>query len=66
MANKLMSWDDYKEQKRNMRYGDHVLTEVACPRCGTALYKDVSIALPSIPQQYRYFCEACGWFAYWR
>ena len=66
MANKLMSWDDYQAHVKAMIYSDHVLTEVACPCCGTALYRDESVVLATFPVQYRYFCEVCGWQDYGR
>ena len=55
-----MKWEDYKEQQRAIP-PNRELVDVECPRCGQKIYRDTRFVLTSYPEQYRYFCEKCGW-----
>lgn len=59
----LKSWYDFCYEKERTPEGSE-LTAIACPVCGRALYKDVSVAVLTHPQKYRYFCSACLWMGY--
>lgn len=59
--NNLKSWNDFCNEKKGTPEGCEI-TAIACPCCGRALYKDVSIVLASYPPTYKYFCKECGWW----
>ena len=62
----MKSWDEFKSE-RNLSVGyptiinNHTRVEVACPKCGCAIYRNDSIVLVSNPPQRQYRCFECGW-----
>lgn len=59
----LKSWYEFRAEKKMTPEGA-VLTAIACPCCGKALYKDTTAILTSFPERYRYFCNNCKWSDY--
>lgn len=59
----LKSWQEFYIEEQLKPEGTEV-TAIACPCCGKALYKDVSVVLTSLPPKYKYFCNSCGWFGF--
>ncbi len=64
----LKSWNEFCAEKKMTPEGA-VLTAIACPCCGNALYKDISTIRTSLFLEkslgkYRYFCNKCKWSDY--
>ncbi len=59
----LKSWYDFCAEKARIQT-ESELTQIACPACGRALYKDLSDYILTYPPKYRYFCSACSWMGY--
>lgn len=61
----LISLEQHQEQRaitNDLLYRAHeTLTNIACPKCGKALWKDLSVVLTSYPPQSRIWCKDCGW-----
>jgi predicted RNA-binding Zn-ribbon protein involved in translation (DUF1610 family) len=61
----LISLEQHQEQRaitNDLLYRAHeTLTNIACPKCGKALWKDLSVVLTSCPPQSRIWCKGCGW-----
>ena len=53
----LISWDDFKEQKKMLNCEE---TNIACPKCGAAIWKSLGIII-SYPPKHKYMCFKCGW-----
>ncbi len=61
-SNTLMSWDEYKSNPSNDKNSELIETNIACPKCGGKVYKDVSQVLTTFPVKYRYRCKNCSWW----
>lgn len=55
----MISWDDFKKQKKILNFSCEE-TNVACPKCGAAIWKDIEPGL-SYPPKHRYMCLKCRW-----
>lgn len=53
----MISWDDFKEQKKMLNCEE---TNIACPKCGAAIWKSLGIII-SYPPKHKYMCFKCGW-----
>lgn len=52
-----ITWEEHKSMIPSLIERTNIL----CPKCNKPLMKDASIVLTTYPEQYRYFCEDCGW-----
>lgn len=63
--NGLISLEQHQQRRiitNDLLYRTHEApTDIACPRCGKALWKDLSVLLTSYPPQSRIWCKDCGW-----
>lgn len=58
-----ITWEDYqKNDKMNCQAITRESTNIKCPKCGKLIYRNVQTVLTTYPVQYRYECDACGWF----
>lgn len=58
-----ITWEDYQKNDE-MSFYSHTResTNIKCPKCGNLIYRNVQMVLTTYPVQYRYECDACGWF----
>lgn len=60
----MITWDEHLR----LAYGQeatqshYTKTNIMCPRCGEAIYRDDRVVLTTYPPKYRYECHKCGWF----
>lgn len=60
---KPISWETYSKASPDMyMYNPREQVNVACPKCGAKIYRRNDITLTTYPPQYRYECDACGWW----
>ena len=59
----MKTWEEFKNQStiKTIGYGQYQIMDVACPKCGKPIYKDLTCVLASYPPQHRYICLDCGW-----
>ena len=62
----LKSWNDFCNDKWNgFRWPEkYEATNIACPKCGHAVFRDTMIVLASYPPKSQYECKHCGWIGY--
>ena len=63
---KMKSWEEFKsERDKAVGYPtiitDYTQVDVACPKCGKAIYINNTLVLTSNPPQRQYRCFECGW-----
>ena len=59
-----MTWETAQKEFsiRMNELTEHLqLTDIECPECGEAIYRDTSVVLTSFPAKYHYTCKKCGW-----
>ena len=60
----LPTSEEYKEIARKglmQVIGEFSQPKYQCPKCGSGMYKDQTIVLNTVPAQYVYNCEDCGY-----
>ena len=59
----MIAWEEYYPGPKTMTPELKTKTDVACPKCGKALYRRNDIVLTSNPPQRQYECD-CGFVGY--
>ena len=60
-----MTWDDFQQRQLHINGTvTRIKTDIECPKCGKYIWKRLDIVLTSIPPQYQYECDDCGWTGY--
>lgn len=55
--------DREKATRKSDGYGGKFTpVEIACPKCGSSIYRNDGIILASYPPMRQYKCVECGWF----
>lgn len=57
----LISLEEYEASRPKIELLTEVKTNIACPECGIALWKDLTCVYTSFPAQYGVSCKECGW-----
>lgn len=58
----MITWEDFIAGNKNENSLEgYEKTDIACPKCGAAVWKNVEIVLASYPAKYSYICMKCGW-----
>lgn len=66
----MITWEEFKSDKiinADMIFENGIRYEkqdIACPKCGKAIYKNVTEVLATYPEQFYYECPNCGWHDY--
>lgn len=60
----LITVHEYGQEIMPVLMQREVLTNIACEKCGAAVWKDLTMVLTSYPCQYRIYCKKCGWTGY--
>lgn len=59
----MISWDEFVNGQNAENIPSYLtVTNIRCPACGEALYKDTSVVLTTYPAKCRYECVKCRWF----
>lgn len=57
-----MNWEEFNcDELMIDNYQKYTLTNVRCPKCNSYLRFNNTIVLTSMPVQYQYECQSCGW-----
>ena len=59
----MIEWENYLESLIISDVNERKWTpmNIACPKCGKPIYKNVMYTLASNPPRYQYKCIECGW-----